>query len=82
MQGVIAVDEVDESITCPMFIYVDEDAVEGEDIYYRSSMTTELTSIVPRHGTVEGGTLVTFYAYPLSPYADIVVTIDGVDCAV
>lgn len=65
-----------------MMIYVDEDAVEGEDIYYRSSMTTELTSIVPRHGTVEGGTLVTFYAYPLSPYADIWVTIDGVDCAV
>jgi hypothetical protein len=82
VEGVIAVDETDASITCPMMIYVDEDAVEGEDVYYRNSVTTELTSIVPRHGTVKGGDLVTFYAYPLSPFADIWVTIDGVDCAV
>ena len=82
--GTEAVDNSDSTYGCtPVLVMDGEDSIDLNAVTYSASLTPLLTSISPRHGSVEGGTEVTFSGTGFSTDpADYSIVLDGIDCPV
>ena len=82
LRGVKTITNNDPTYTCDTKVVVDSvETLLTTQIVYSGTLTPELMSIVPRFGTITGGTLVTFTGIDFSANtADYTILIDKVAC--
>lgn len=81
-QGVIAIDDNNDSYNCPVNVIVQGNSVAANDVTVSAASTPELASISPRFGSVLGGESITFTGTGFSASATTTVTLDDIDCVV
>jgi hypothetical protein len=81
-QGVIAIDDNNDSYSCPVNVIVQGDTTAANAVTVSAASTPVLTEISPRFGSVLGGETITFSGTGFSDSATITVTLDDKDCSV
>jgi len=83
LTGVETIDNTDSTYTCPAKVVLNGEETSVNTVDYQGALTTTLTAISPRFGTVVGGTSVTFTGlnFPTDT-SSYTIIIDGIVCPV
>ena len=82
MNGVESIDNDDTSYSCTPKLIIDDSVTELNSVTFDSDITTVLTGMSTRFGSVLGNEQVEFYGTGFSASAATTVTIDNRECVI